>query len=49
MCVCVHACVRAYMQGAQERIDGLRRSGVIHEKQPVVSMESFIAELFPEK
>ncbi|XP_008323678.1 protein PRRC1 [Cynoglossus semilaevis] len=39
----------AGVKGAQERIDGLRRSGVIHEKQPVVSMESFIAELFPEK
>ncbi|XP_049594679.1 protein PRRC1 isoform X2 [Syngnathus scovelli] len=35
--------------GAQERIDSLRRSGVIHEKQPVVSMEKFIAELFPDK
>nr|XP_057915687.1 protein PRRC1 [Doryrhamphus excisus]XP_057915697.1 protein PRRC1 [Doryrhamphus excisus]XP_057915705.1 protein PRRC1 [Doryrhamphus excisus]XP_057915714.1 protein PRRC1 [Doryrhamphus excisus] len=39
----------AGMKGAQERIDGLRRSGVIHEKQPVVSLENFIAELFPEK
>ncbi|XP_061836709.1 protein PRRC1 [Nerophis lumbriciformis] len=39
----------AGLKGAQERIDGLRRSGVIHEKQPVVSMENFIAELFPEK
>ncbi|XP_057675889.1 protein PRRC1 isoform X2 [Corythoichthys intestinalis] len=39
----------AGLKGAQERIDSLRRSGVIHEKQPVVSMEKFIAELFPEK
>ncbi|XP_027881885.1 protein PRRC1 isoform X2 [Xiphophorus couchianus] len=36
-------------KGAQERIDGLRRAGVIHEKQPVVALENFIAELFPEK
>uniref|UniRef100_A0A3Q3GNC1 Proline-rich coiled-coil 1 n=1 Tax=Labrus bergylta TaxID=56723 RepID=A0A3Q3GNC1_9LABR len=35
--------------GAQERIDSLRRAGVIHEKQPVVSLENFIAELFPDK
>lgn len=39
----------AGIKGAQERIDGLRRSGVIHEKQPVVSLENFIAELFPDK
>ncbi|XP_077593917.1 protein PRRC1-like isoform X3 [Stigmatopora nigra] len=39
----------AGLKGAQERIDSLRRSGAIHEKQPVVSMEKFIAELFPEK
>ncbi|KAM9841280.1 protein PRRC1 isoform 1-T2 [Aulostomus maculatus] len=39
----------AGIKGAQERIDSLRRSGVIHEKQPVVSMENFIAELFPDK
>lgn len=39
----------AAIKGAQERIDGLRRSGLIHEKQPVVSLESFIAELFPDK
>ncbi|XP_015224662.1 PREDICTED: protein PRRC1-like [Cyprinodon variegatus] len=37
------------MAGAQERIDSLRRTGVVHEKQPVVALESFIAELFPEK
>ncbi|KAL0149763.1 hypothetical protein M9458_054953 [Cirrhinus mrigala] len=35
--------------GAQERIDSLRRAAVIHEKQPVVSVENFIAELFPDK
>ncbi|KAM8743557.1 protein PRRC1 isoform 1-T2 [Acanthopagrus schlegelii] len=39
----------AGVKGAQERIDSLRRSGVIHEKQPVVSLENFIAELFPDK
>ncbi|KAM6902490.1 protein PRRC1 [Xenentodon cancila] len=39
----------AGVKGAQERIDGLRRAGVIHEKQPVVSVENFIAELFPDK
>ncbi|XP_061555328.1 protein PRRC1 [Phycodurus eques] len=39
----------AGLKGAQERIDSLRRAGVIHEKQPVVSMEKFIAELFPDK
>ncbi|KAG8146509.1 putative Protein PRRC1 protein [Naja naja] len=35
--------------GAQERLDGLRRTGVIHQKQPAVSVESFIAELLPDK
>ncbi|XP_059905834.1 protein PRRC1 [Gadus macrocephalus] len=39
----------AGVKGAQERIDSLRRTGVIHEKQPVVSVENFIAELFPDK
>ncbi|XP_003965095.1 protein PRRC1 [Takifugu rubripes] len=39
----------AGLKGAQERIDGLRRVGTIHENQPVVSMENFIAELFPDK
>lgn len=39
----------AGVKGAQERIDSLRRSGAIHEKQPVVSLENFIAELFPDK
>uniref|UniRef100_H3CNS5 Proline-rich coiled-coil 1 n=1 Tax=Tetraodon nigroviridis TaxID=99883 RepID=H3CNS5_TETNG len=39
----------AGLKGAQERIDGLRRAGTIHENQPVVSVENFIAELFPDK
>ncbi|NXU55930.1 PRRC1 protein, partial [Turnix velox] len=39
----------AGLKGAQERIDGLRRTGVIHEKQPAVSVESFIEELLPDK
>ncbi|NXY21755.1 PRRC1 protein, partial [Atrichornis clamosus] len=39
----------AGLKGAQERIDCLRRTGVIHEKQPAVSVESFIEELLPDK
>lgn len=39
----------AGLKGAQERIDSLRRTGVIHEKQPAVSVENFIEELFPDK
>ncbi|XP_004686735.1 PREDICTED: protein PRRC1 [Condylura cristata] len=39
----------AGLKGAQERIDSLRRSGVIHEKQTAVSIENFIAELLPDK
>ncbi|KAG8456229.1 hypothetical protein GDO86_002140 [Hymenochirus boettgeri] len=39
----------AGLKGAQERIDSLRRSGVIHEKQPALSVENFIAELLPER
>lgn len=39
----------AGLKGAQERIDSLRRSGMIHEKQAVVSIENFIAELLPDK
>ncbi|XP_069736424.1 protein PRRC1 [Phaenicophaeus curvirostris] len=39
----------AGLKGAQERIDSLRRSGVIHEKQPAVSVENFIEELLPDK
>ncbi|NXM97090.1 PRRC1 protein, partial [Sylvia borin] len=39
----------AGLKGAQERIDSLRRAGVIHEKQPAVSVENFIEELLPDK
>ncbi|NWV38707.1 PRRC1 protein, partial [Grantiella picta] len=39
----------AGLKGAQKRIDSLRRTGVIHQKQPAVSMESFIEELLPDK
>uniref|UniRef100_A0A667GQ58 Protein PRRC1 n=1 Tax=Lynx canadensis TaxID=61383 RepID=A0A667GQ58_LYNCA len=39
----------AGLKGAQERIDSLRRTGVIHEKQIAVSVENFIAELLPDK
>ncbi|XP_019779902.1 protein PRRC1 isoform X2 [Orcinus orca] len=38
-----------FIKGAQERIDSLRRTGVIHEKQTAVSVENFIAELLPDK
>ncbi|KFQ92458.1 Protein PRRC1, partial [Nipponia nippon] len=38
----------AGLKGAQERIDSLRRTGVIHEKQPAVSVENFIEELLPD-
>ncbi|XP_069778117.1 protein PRRC1 isoform X4 [Narcine bancroftii] len=39
----------AGLKGAQERIDSLRRSGMMHEKQVTVSVENFIAELLPDK
>ncbi|XP_006886094.1 PREDICTED: protein PRRC1 [Elephantulus edwardii] len=39
----------AGLKGAQERIDSLRRAGVIHEKQTAVSVENFLAELLPDK
>uniref|UniRef100_A0A8C4RSE4 Proline-rich coiled-coil 1 n=1 Tax=Erpetoichthys calabaricus TaxID=27687 RepID=A0A8C4RSE4_ERPCA len=39
----------AGLKGAQERIDILRRSGVLHEKQVAISVENFIVELFPDK
>ncbi|XP_054756516.2 protein PRRC1-like [Lytechinus pictus] len=39
----------AGLKGAEERICNLRRSGEVHEKQPMVSVESFIAELLPDK
>ncbi|XP_078586837.1 protein PRRC1-like [Branchiostoma floridae x Branchiostoma japonicum] len=39
----------AGLKGAQERMESLRRNGVIHEKQPCVSVENFIAELLPDK
>ncbi|XP_061462358.1 protein PRRC1 [Rhineura floridana] len=39
----------AGLKGAQERIDSLRRTGIIHEKQPAASVENFIAELLPDK
>ncbi|XP_067886649.1 protein PRRC1 [Heterodontus francisci] len=39
----------AGLKGAQERIDSLRRSGMIHEKQVTVSIENFIAELLPDR
>ncbi|XP_062905159.1 protein PRRC1 [Mobula hypostoma] len=39
----------AGLKGAQERIDSLRRSGMMHEKQVTVSVENFIAELLPDR
>ena len=39
----------AGMKGAEERIDNLRRSADIDPRQPVISIESFIAELLPDK
>ncbi|XP_030049440.1 protein PRRC1 [Microcaecilia unicolor] len=39
----------AALKGAQERIDSLRRMGLMHEKQLALSVENFIAELLPDK
>lgn len=39
----------AGLKGAEERIENLRRGGQIDEKQVVVSIESFIVELLPDK
>ncbi|XP_055488490.1 protein PRRC1 isoform X1 [Leucoraja erinacea] len=39
----------AGLKGAQERIDSLRRLGLMHEKQVTVSVENFIAELLPDR
>lgn len=38
-----------FLQGAKERIKSLRQGSIIHKNQPVVSLENFIAELFPDK
>ncbi|XP_077988966.1 protein PRRC1-like [Glandiceps talaboti] len=37
------------VKGAEERIENLRRSEAIHEKQPCIAVESFIVELLPDK
>ncbi|XP_002731503.2 protein PRRC1-like [Saccoglossus kowalevskii] len=39
----------AGLKGAEERIENLRRNSQMHEKQPAVSVENFIAELLPDK
>lgn len=39
----------AGLKGAEERIQSLRRSGLVDEKQIIVSVENFIAELLPDK
>lgn len=39
----------AGLKGAEERIQTLRRSGLVDKKQVVVSMENCIAELIPDK
>ncbi|RVE65491.1 hypothetical protein OJAV_G00117020 [Oryzias javanicus] len=38
----------AGVKGAKERIKSLRQGSIIHKNQPVVSLENFIAELFPD-
>lgn len=41
--------VLVFLQGAKERIKSLHQASIIHKDQPVVSLENFIAELFPDK
>ena len=39
----------AGLKGSQERVDNLRRGGQMDERQPIVAVENFIAELLPDK
>ncbi|XP_033107449.1 protein PRRC1-like isoform X2 [Anneissia japonica] len=39
----------AGLKGAEERIENLRRNGLVDDKQCVVAVESFIVELLPDK
>uniref|UniRef100_A0A8C5RZI5 Proline rich coiled-coil 1 n=1 Tax=Laticauda laticaudata TaxID=8630 RepID=A0A8C5RZI5_LATLA len=39
----------AGLKGSQERLDDLRKTGFIHQKQPAMSVESLITELVPHK
>ena len=39
----------AGLKGAEDRISSLQRSGEVAEGVPVVSIEGFIVELFPDK
>ena len=39
----------AGVRGAEERIDNLRQSGLVDEAAAIVSVESFIVELLPDK
>jgi len=39
----------AGVRGAEERIDSLRQSGLVDEGTAIVSIESFIVELLPDK
>lgn len=39
----------AGLKGAEDRISYLRMSGRINERQPVVAIENFIAELTPDR
>jgi hypothetical protein len=39
----------AGVRGAEERIENLRRSGVLDEQQAIVSIENFIVELLPDR
>ncbi|XP_064618840.1 protein PRRC1-like isoform X2 [Lineus longissimus] len=37
------------VKGAEERIENLRRSGIIDERQTIMSIENFLAEVIPDK
>ena len=39
----------AGVKGAEERIENLKRSGMIDERQPMLSIENFLAEVTPDK
>ena len=39
----------AGLKGAEERIQNLRQSGNVDEKQAIVSVEGFIIEMLPDR
>ncbi|CAH1796117.1 unnamed protein product [Owenia fusiformis] len=39
----------AGLKGAEERLDNLRKSGLIHEDHPVLAVENFIVETLPDR